>query len=177
MTNTPQQAEENARQQSLHGPKFGIGLCLQRVRILYGVAAKYPDAAKAWHYTVHKHTDGSVPPRGALVWWTGGSADHGHVALSTGGGWCWSTDIKRPGYFDLVPTADIARKWGMKYVGWSEDINGVRVIRVPLNTPWRRTRRRLLAVLRHEDALNIKRVRIRAFLATVRAGIKSLPRD
>lgn len=176
MTATPEQAIAAARSQSENGPRFDTGLCLQRVRLCYGVAAKYPDAATAWKYAVHKHTN-SLSMRGALVFWTGGSKDFGHIAIATGDGYCWSTDAKRPGYFDRVPIDSIAEKWDMTYVGWTEDVNGVRVITVPRNTRWARVRKALLEVLNSEDAVAIKRRRVRAFLTTTKAALKLLPRD
>ncbi len=50
-----------------------------------------------------------------------------HVAISAGNGWCWSTDILRPGRWDRVRIDDLAKRWNMKYLGWSETLNGVRV--------------------------------------------------
>jgi hypothetical protein len=66
---------------------------------------------------------------------TGGSHGYGHIAISVGGGKCWSTDIQRPGYFDLVPVTRIHDAWGLTFVGWSEDVDGVRVITVLPPTP------------------------------------------
>jgi hypothetical protein len=54
---------------------------------------------------------------------------HGHVAISTGDGNCFSSDILRTGKVDKVPISKIARSWGKTYKGWSEDINGVRIWR------------------------------------------------
>ena len=69
------------------------------------------------------------------MWWIGGSSGHGHVALSAGNGMCWSGDIRRGGYFDLVPIAEIGRRWGLQFVGWTRDINGVTVLPRPAPTP------------------------------------------
>lgn len=178
MTATPEQAIAAARSQSENGPRFDTGLCLQRVRLCYGVAAKYPDAATAWKYAVHKHTRGT-PARGTLVFWTGGSAGHGHIAIATGDGYCWSTDIERPGYFDKVPIDRIAQKWGMQYVGFAEDVNGVRVIRLPRDTHWARVRKALIAALTSPDAqaISTKRRVVRAFIATTLAAVKKTPID
>jgi hypothetical protein len=67
------------------------------------------------------------------VWWLGGSHGFGHVALSDGGGYVWSTDVLRPGKVDRVTAASITHNWGLSYVGWSEDINGERVYVPPVN--------------------------------------------
>lgn len=126
MTNTPDKAISLARHQSNYGPVFRVGTCLKQVRTCYGVGSLYPDAATAWRHTKFR---GSGPaPRGAILWWTGGSDGHGHVALATGDGYCWSTDIRRPGWFNKVPISEIHQKWGLTYVGWSYDINNVRVL-------------------------------------------------
>lgn len=132
MPATPKQAITAARNQSQNGPAFGTGLCLQRVRMCFEVDALYPDASAGWRGAKIKHptTDPMAAPRGAVLWWTGGSSGHGHVAIATGEGKCWSTDILRPGYFDFVDIDLIRQKWGLRFEGWSEDINGVRVFGV-----------------------------------------------
>ena len=61
------------------------------------------------------------------VFWEGGSASHGHIAISAGNGFCWSTDIRRTGFMDRVPIDEIHAKWGLTLLGWTEDINGVTV--------------------------------------------------
>jgi hypothetical protein len=122
-----------AKAQAQNGPKFGTGLCLQRVRICFEVAALYSDASAAWRNAKKKHptSDFNEIPRGVPIFWTGGPSGHGHVAIATGDGECWSTDIRRGGYFSKVPIGEIAAKWGHKFEGWTEDINGVTVYTPP----------------------------------------------
>ena len=105
------------------------GWCLVFVRSCFGVAARYPSATSAWQHAEHRHrtTDPDAIPRGVPVFWTGGSQGFGHVALSRGDGTCWTTDLIRPGHVDVAPIAEVQRRWGMPLVGWTEDINGVRV--------------------------------------------------
>lgn len=121
-----------ARTQSEDGPRFGVGECLMRVHDCYGIGALYPNAAAGWAGTKRKHrtSDPHGIPRGYPVWWTGGSHGFGHVAISAGRGMCWSTDLRRPGYFDFVPIDEIRAKWGLTLVGWSEDLNGQTVVAV-----------------------------------------------
>lgn len=129
MTRGTEAAIAVAREQSQNGPQYGVGECLMRVRGCYAVAAKYPDAATAWRNTKKPHpvpADANIP-RGVPIWWTGGSKGFGHVAIATGDGQCWSTDIRRPGMFDKVPISEIHAEWGMPFEGWSEDINDVTV--------------------------------------------------
>ncbi|MGY2703351.1 glycoside hydrolase family 25 protein [Nocardioides sp. HB32] len=140
MPRTPEQAIAAARNQSQHGPKFGVGECKMRCRDAYNVPSDgSPSAADAWSRARHKHAVTNVKdiPRGALIWWTGGSHGWGHVAISAGDGKCWSTDIGRSGYFDLVDLDLIHTKWGLTLVGWSEDIDGVRALTVPTKPPTR----------------------------------------
>jgi hypothetical protein len=61
------------------------------------------------------------------VFWTGGRHGYGHVALSRGNGSVWSTDYHRVGKVDACRIDEITRDWGLRLVGWTEDINGVRV--------------------------------------------------
>lgn len=133
MTNTPAQAISAAAKQSQSGPRSSVGMCLKMVRTCYDVGAKSLDAAGAWTAAEHKHKTSKATdiPAGAPVFWTGGSEHHGHIAISTGAGWCWSTDIKRPGYFDHVPIDQIRDDWGLTLVGWTNDLNGVTVYTPP----------------------------------------------
>jgi hypothetical protein len=100
------------------------GLCLSFVRQAFGARGGQYDAKSAWHQAKHRHSHGT-PPKGAAVFWLGHT--HGHIAISVGGGKCLSTDIRRRGKADIVPISEIHRRWGLTYVGWSEDVNGVRL--------------------------------------------------
>lgn len=120
-------AIREARTQSEDGPPFAVGMCLREVRECYQVGPKHPDASTDWRESPSKHIGDRTPPRGVPVYWTGGSGGHGHIAIATGDGNIWSTDSRRPGYFDRVPLSAPERDWGLKYVGWSEHINGIRV--------------------------------------------------
>lgn len=121
------QATSNAAAQVRQASQDWTGWCLKFCRIMYGVAAKWPDAITAWNQAKYKHTTG-VPPKGALVFWAVGK--FGHIAISDGGGYVYSTDIKRRGKVDRVPITYVTSHWNATYRGWTEDINGVRVITV-----------------------------------------------
>ena len=125
-TTTVYPAIAAARKQSHDGPQFGVGECLMRVRMCYGIPAQQHDAAAAWRAAKVKHTR-TPAPRGYPVFWTGGSHGYGHIAIATGDGNVWSTDIRRPGFFDLCPITEINARWGLTYAGWAEDVNGVAV--------------------------------------------------
>ena len=131
------QAIVNARHQSEAGPRGVTGTCLVMVRTAYGIPAAGnanqdgdADAFDAWFRSQHQHreTDPARIPRGVPVFWEGGSEGHGHVAIATGfNGNCWSTDIKRDGFFDRCRISQIHADWGLTLLGWTEDLNGVRV--------------------------------------------------
>lgn len=138
MTTLALQAASRAAYQSAHGPQFGKGQCMMRNRLLVDAPAigdydgdGTADAEDGWKFAKHRHvtSDPTAIPGGVFVWWGGGSRDNGHVAFTdpVKRGYCWSTDIERTGYFDLVPIARIRESWRLPLLGWSEDIDGVRV--------------------------------------------------
>jgi hypothetical protein len=70
-----------------------------------------------------KHTD-RKPPFGVPVAYVGGSHGDGHRAISLGDGTIRSTDAGGPGIVATVPLDWPEKTWGLKYVGWSESMNG-----------------------------------------------------
>jgi hypothetical protein len=110
------------------------GYCLMFCRMQFGVAAKYGSAIVAWNNAKYKHTTG-VPPRGTFVFWSIGK--YGHIAISDGNGYCWSTDIRGAGTVARVPITEIRSRWGARLLGWTEDVNGVRVYTPPAAPPAR----------------------------------------
>lgn len=109
------------RAASAPAPRLWYGLCLRFVRTALGIPAVYPSAIAAWKGAQNKHTAGP-PPAGAPVFWSGGA--YGHIALSVGGGRVLSTDIRRRGHVDEVAIDLVHDRWGLTYLGWSEDLNG-----------------------------------------------------
>lgn len=124
---TPAEALATARRFAADSVYVGVGYCLKTVRTFYGVPALYPDAETAWEEAEQQHptSDPKAIPRGVPVWWTNGR--YGHVALSAGGGMCWTTDYRRTGYVNLAPIGPLAAWCGGRLVGWTEDVNGVDV--------------------------------------------------
>jgi hypothetical protein len=76
----------------------GRGYCLKNVRTWFGVAAKYATAADAWRAAKSKVkvalADVDTIPVGVPVYWERGAGlgTAGHIAISTGGGRCITTD-------------------------------------------------------------------------------------
>lgn len=108
--------------------------CLRFARFCFGdvpsATWNRPNSAKeAYLDTLHRHGPTVPAPVGVPGWYSGG--DFGHVVLLIGDGTCLSNDIRRKGKIDRVPVNEITRRWGFKYLGWTEDINGVRVYTPP----------------------------------------------
>lgn len=99
------------------------GYCLQQVRLWCGIPARYGDAATAWRNTNDRHPGDRKPPRGAAVYWTGGSHGYGHIAISLGGGKIRSTDAGGSGRVATVDLGWVERNWHLVWAGWAWDIN------------------------------------------------------
>jgi cell wall-associated NlpC family hydrolase len=106
-----------------------IGMCLQQTRSWAGISARYGDAATAWRNTNDRHPgDRTGIPRGAFVFWTGGSRGYGHVAMSLGGGRIRSTDAGGAGRVATVTLGWFDSHWpSLRYAGWSWDLNEIAV--------------------------------------------------
>lgn len=122
---TPAQAIAAARRTKT----FEVGKCLVFVRTAFGVPAGFPSAAAAWRGASLKHPvdSGMQVPRGAPVFWTGGSHGFGHIAIGTGNGRCWSSDAGGPGRTAKVSIDELTDRFNITFQGWAEDINGVHV--------------------------------------------------
>lgn len=125
MARTGREAITWARQHST----WAVGYCQQYVRTAFDVGSYYGTAAAAWAGAEHKHrvTHEAACPRGVPVFWTGGSHGYGHVALSIGNGLCISTDAGGAGRVAVVNIDSLTARWGLRFEGWAEDINRVRV--------------------------------------------------
>jgi hypothetical protein len=101
------------------------GYCLQWSRERADIAAMYPDAATAWKYAHHRHKGDRNPPRGAMVYWLGGSSGYGHIAVALGNGKVRSTDAGGAGEVATVDVGWPERAWGLPYAGWADNVNNV----------------------------------------------------
>lgn len=104
------------------------GYCLVYVRSVFGVASRYATAAIAWANAVYKHTD--ALPNVAVPVWFKWETD-GHVAVFVPGKGIYSTTAQGDKVFPDVES--LAKYIGGTYLGWSEDINGVRVVQPEAN--------------------------------------------
>lgn len=113
-----------------------VGSCLAAVRTCFGLEPNGHEltAAAAWLFDGGAHGANThtviAAPANVPMYWTGGSHGAGHVAISDGVGGCWSTDwAGRTGLFTHVQDYhEITRAWKLTYVGWSEMVEGHRVL-------------------------------------------------
>lgn len=101
------------------------GYCLRYTRGWYGIPSKYGRADTAWFNAIGKHYTSSGIPVGAPVFWVGGSA--GHIAIMSTGGYIISTDAPTNSRIGMVPLSWPAQRWGLRFAGWAEGFNGVRI--------------------------------------------------
>ncbi|MFF5793969.1 LysM peptidoglycan-binding domain-containing protein [Paeniglutamicibacter sp. NPDC012692] len=108
------------------------GLCLVFVRTCFGIGAKYPTAAKSWANAQYKHETNRLAgiPAGVPIHFEVRGEPAGHVALYLGGG-KMRTNVTAKGTVETVPVP----LPGHKLLGWTEDLNGVRVYTAPKPTP------------------------------------------
>lgn len=105
--------------QSAAGTKSGY--CLQNVRLGYGIAAKYPNAIGAWNAT-QQHRDRNIPA-GVDVPLFYSYKEDGHVNVRLADGRVWSD-----GNIYSSLSAYESTHPAVKYLGWGESINDVRII-------------------------------------------------
>jgi hypothetical protein len=121
----------------------GAGWCLRFTQKVWGAPARYNSAWDAWEATQLKHsTSENIPTDvGVVVWFshygTYGSpayyANWGHVVSWIPGRGYLSSPTNGVGQKWLGSIQEVERAYNSKYVGWSEDINGLRVAKIDEN--------------------------------------------
>lgn len=122
-------AIRNARQFE----RYQQGMCLKFVRgEAWQVGALYLSAIDAWDGAKWKHPGDRRPPLGAPCFYRGGQ--YGHIVVFTGGrrdlaqrNLMRSTDCRTAGNVSEEDLDWPVRTWGQTYLGWTEDLNGVRL--------------------------------------------------
>ncbi|MFN3004973.1 hypothetical protein [Mycolicibacterium wolinskyi] len=115
------------------------GMCLSYSRRAFGAPAVEPTAWDAWTKAKYRHEDRAFPEGVAHpVWfyWKNKlpgdtvAQEYGHVAVRKADGKIWSSPLSGVGRAWFNSVDDLVRAFGggMRYVGWSEDISGVKVI-------------------------------------------------
>ena len=101
------------------------GLSLGYVRRAYGAPRVHDTSMAAWHAAEYKHYVGTPLP-GSVVFWLGGRDKQGLTAIADYGNRCWVVGALQPDRADLVDIDFVTTEFGLVYLGWSEDVNGVR---------------------------------------------------
>ncbi len=110
--------------------------CLAYVQSVFKVPVSNPHDPDAWHGWLDaklKHTDQPPADCSVPVWfsWTGTiggvTSNYGHVAVSTPNG-VYTNPLSGSGHKVFSTVRTLASNYGVTYVGWSEDIESLRVI-------------------------------------------------
>lgn len=129
MTRTGQAAVDWAMKEAAHASRDWYRDCKMFVRLAFLVPSDgTPNAGAAWDRAHFKHptSDPSSIPLGVPVFWEMESvADH--VAVSIGGGIVVSTDWPTSHDVGTVGISTLSNSWHGRLLGWTEDIDGVRV--------------------------------------------------
>lgn len=108
-----------------------IGMCLAYVQNAFGLGWTGSYALDGWNRNKANHQDWNIPAGVYVpIWFTGywNGFNYGHVVIYKDG-ICYSSPYTNKNTHDqLGNVATVERIYGMKYLGWSEDMNGQRVI-------------------------------------------------
>lgn len=116
------------------------GLCLSFSRRAFGAPVVEKTAWEGWSKAEYRHEDRDWPSGVSIPvwfdWWGQLPGDkqkfqYGHVAVLHTDGKVYSSPLSGKGRAWFASVDDLARSFGggMKYVGWSEDISNVRVVK------------------------------------------------
>lgn len=123
---------EQAKKPNLN-VKTSLGMCLKYVQDAYGSGWAGSYALQGWNDLVKfKHRDRNIPSGVYVpIWFEGywNGVNYGHVAIYKDGIVYSSPYTNKTTHDQLGNIATVERIYGMKYIGWSEDIGGTRVIK------------------------------------------------
>lgn len=116
--------------------KEAAGNCLIFSRKVFGAPAGIPSAREGWDFTKFKHADRNLPNVSVPVWFdhigTYGKPPErknwGHVAVYIPGRGVLSSPTSGFGQRWFTSIEQLEKVMPAKYIGWSEDINGKRVV-------------------------------------------------
>lgn len=107
--------------------------CLQETRKIANIAGKYPSAISAWNNAAKRHI-GARPPAGAVVpVFFATASPYDHVAWAVGDGRVVTINGSRWSIYSSIEA--MCKAWRCTYLGWTEDLNGVRVYTPPPPKP------------------------------------------
>ena len=110
-----------------------MGMCLKYVQDAFGSGWAGSYALQGWRDIVKKkHADRNIPSGVYVpIWFEGywNGVNYGHVAIYKDG-IVWSSPYTNKRTHDQLGNIEtVERVYGMKYIGWSEDIGGTIVIK------------------------------------------------
>ena len=113
--------------------RTSMGMCLKYVQDAYGSGWAGSYALQGWRDIVKKkHTNRNIPAGVYVpIWFEGywNGVNYGHVAIYKDG-IVWSSPYTDKTSHDQLGNIEtVERVYGMKYIGWSEDIGGTTVIK------------------------------------------------
>lgn len=139
----------------LVGPNWGTqdyaGYCLRFTQTVFSAPVNYPTAWDAWLAVDGKHQDRNMPNTAVPIWfeswgtYNGVTKNWGHASIyNPGDGRVFSSPGSGYGNTWFASIEDAERRWGMRYVGWSEYLNGMQITSfsgdpAPTPTPGTRT--------------------------------------
>lgn len=114
------------------------GMCLQYVRLSYGLPARYYSATEAWEKSTSKHEDQNFPPGlWVPIWFSIDIEPLGHVANRAPDGSVYSssdlghTPHHHASIDDLINYYAYYGKMQLTYLGWTEDVASYPVVGGP----------------------------------------------
>lgn len=106
-----------------------LGFCLNYVQTAYLAPNAGVSAWWAWNNSTElRHEDSDLPSGVYVPVWFSGYQGLGHVAIYKDGTVYSSPYTNKTTHDTLGSIAEAERVYGVKYVGWSEDIAGLKVI-------------------------------------------------
>ena len=141
--------------------------CLYHVQDWLGAPWSGPWAMDAWSRWGGQHPGDRNPPVGAPVYFRSPRHKYGHVALAMPGKQetIRSTDWPRDTYVGETTIAEMERRWGITYVGWSDRFSGGKInfdwksSVSPPPAAWPYTTRQCYQHVCHEGVKNMDSVR------------------
>lgn len=109
------------------------GLCLAYVEDVFKTPHTYYNATEGWEKAQFKHTD-QPPPSISVPIWFSWQVD-GHVAVWANGT-IYSTTAQGVRTFVSIPALMAYIGGGITYLGWSEDLENVRIVKGVTMEPW-----------------------------------------
>jgi hypothetical protein len=122
------QAANQMKRWSKTGKTNVKGLCLKTCREAYLLPARYPSAIVSWNRTPKKYKNKNFrsAPVGALHYYRGGK--YGHIVIQSDlRNRVWGTDLPVVNKVGLHHRRLPINRWGYKYLGWTNWLNGYEV--------------------------------------------------